>query len=111
MPKKKQAIYPRAQKEVSELGQRLKDARLRRRFSMETVCTRANISRPTLTKIEKGDASVSFGHYVQVLRVLGLLSDLSLIAQNDTLGRRLQDEALPQAKRAPRRRKKIENEP
>jgi len=39
-----------------------------------------------------------------VLRVLGLVEDLSLIAKEDVLGRRLQDESLPQRKRAPRKK-------
>jgi hypothetical protein len=69
---------------------------------MDTVCARADISRPTLYKIEKGDPSVTFGHYVQILRVLGLLDDLAHIAEADTLGRRLQDESLPPRRRAPR---------
>ena len=97
-------MYPGSQRELSALGQRLKDARLRRRFSMETVSARANISRPTLYKIEQGEPSVSLGNYVQVLRVLGLLDDLAIIAQDDVLGRRLQDESLPQRQRAPRKR-------
>jgi transcriptional regulator with XRE-family HTH domain len=97
-------LYPASAKEMEALGQRLRDARLRRRFSMETVCARANLSRPTLYKIETGDPSVAIGFYVQVLRVLGLLADLSLIAKEDALGRRLQDESLPQRKRAPRKK-------
>ena len=96
-------MYPGSQKELLALGQRLKDARLRRRFSMEVVSKRAGISRPTLYKIEQGDPSVTFGHYVQVLRVLGLLDDLALIAKEDSLGRRLQDESMPQRARAPRK--------
>ena len=104
MPKKPFYMYPGQLKEVQSLGQRLKDARLRRRFSMETVCARADLSRPTLYKIEKGDPSVAFGHYVQVLRVLGLLDDLRRIAGDDLVGRRLQDESLPQRKRAPRKK-------
>ena len=96
-------IYPSSARELEELGMRLKDARLRRRFSMETVCSRADISRPTLYKIENGDPSVSIGAYIQILRVLGLVGDLSLIAKEDALGRRLQDESLPHRKRAPRR--------
>lgn len=98
-------LYPASAKELTDFGQRLKDARLRRRFSMETVCARADISRPTLYKIEHGDPSVSIGLFVQVMRVLGLLDDLSLLAKEDTLGRRLQDELLPSRKRAPRRRR------
>jgi transcriptional regulator with XRE-family HTH domain len=97
-------LYPASAKEMEALGQRLRDARLRRRFSMETVCARANLSRPTLYKIENGDPSVAFGFYVQVLRVLGLRADLSLIAKEDSLGRRLQDESLPRRRRAPRKK-------
>ena len=97
-------LYPTSAKEMEALGQRLKDARLRRRFSMETVCARAGISRPTLYKVENGDPSVAVGAYVQVMRVLGLVEDLSLIAREDVLGRRLQDESLPHRKRAPRRK-------
>jgi transcriptional regulator with XRE-family HTH domain len=97
-------IYPSSAKELEALGQRLKDARLRRCFSMETVCARADISRPTLYKVENGDPSVSMGIYVQVLRVLGLVEDLSLIAKEDVQGRRLQDESLSWRKRAPRKK-------
>ena len=104
MEKKSSAIYPASAREIEALGLRLKDARLRRRFSMETVCARADISRPTLYKVESGDPSVAFGAYLQVLRVLGLVADLALVAKEDVLGRRLQDEALPQRKRAPRRK-------
>jgi transcriptional regulator with XRE-family HTH domain len=101
---KRVTIYPASAKEMEALGQRLKDARLRRRFSMETVCARADISRPTLYKVENGDPSVAFGIYVQVLRVLGLVEDVSFIAKEDALGRSLQDESLPQRKRAPRKK-------
>ena len=104
MNKRTVTIYPTSAKELEALGQRLKDARLRRRFSMETVCARADISRPTLYKVENGDPSVAIGSYLQVLRVLGMVEDLSLIAKEDVLGRRLQDESLPQRKRAPRKK-------
>src|SRR5512138_210270 len=102
MNKRTVNIYPSSAKELASLGQRLKDARLRRRFSMETVCARADISRPTLYKVEKGDPTVAMGIYVQVLRVLGLTDDLGLVAKEDSLGRRLQDESLRFRKRAPR---------
>lgn len=102
MTKKILHIYPSSAQEMAALGQRLKDARLRRRFSMETVCVRADISRPTLSKVESGDPSVAFGTYVQVLRVLGLVDDLAFIAKEDALGRRLQDESLLWRKRSQR---------
>lgn len=110
MAKFKNPLYPRSSRQMTALGQRLKDARLRRRFSMETVCVRANISRPTLYKIELGDPTVAIGSYVQVLRVLGLVEDLSLVAKEDALGRSLQDESLPLRKRAPKRLKPSGNQ-
>lgn len=106
MAKKKISIYPRSIKEMEAFGQRLKDARLRRRFSKQVVCQRGQISRPTLDKIEAGDPSVAFGNYMQVLRVLGMTDDLGRVAAEDKLGRKLQDESLPMRKRAPKRLKR-----
>lgn len=102
------SLYPASDRALRELGQRLKDARLRRRFSMDTVCVRADISRPTLYKIEKGEPSVAFAAYIQVLRVLGLLDDLALIAKEDAVGRRLQDESMTRPRRAPKRTLPVE---
>lgn len=76
---------------LSELGENIKLARLRRRLSTEQVSQRANISRPTLSSIEQGSESVSMGLYLQVLVVLGLENDLLLVAKDDELGRKLQD--------------------
>jgi len=104
-------LYPMSLKEAGALGERLKDARLRRRFPMDVVCVRAGISKPTLAKIESGDPSASFGAYVNVLRVLGLLADLALVAKEDVLGRRLQDELLPRRKRAPKKKPVAGGEP
>jgi transcriptional regulator with XRE-family HTH domain len=105
MPAKAPALYPTSQRLLLALGERLRLARLRRAFSAETVCTRANISRPTLTKIEKGDASVTMGSYLQVLRVLEMEQDLMAIAADDVVGRRLQDAGMARRERAPRRPK------
>lgn len=87
------------------MGNRLRDARLRRGFSERTVCARANIARGTLIKIEMGNPGVAMGHYVQVLRVLGLEDDLVPVAADDVVGRRLQDAKLPHRERAPKRKK------
>ena len=87
-------MYSKSLKQMELLGERLKLARLRRRYSMERLCLGAGISRPTLYKIERGDGTVTLGHYVKVLQVLGLLDDLSLIAKDDIVGRQLQDGSL-----------------
>jgi hypothetical protein len=65
---------------------------------MELMSKRASISRTTLTKVEKGDPSVSLGTYATVIFVLGLLTNLSLLIDGgkDEIGRMLEDEKLPQ---------------
>jgi transcriptional regulator with XRE-family HTH domain len=86
-------------------------ARLRRRYSAASVAKRAGIVRTTLYRVEKGDPGVSLATYANVLRVLGLQSDLDLLARDDVLGRKLQDLKLPTRKAAPRRPQPIENPP
>lgn len=103
MPSRSTVIYPPHKKLLAALGERIRLARLRRRFAAETVAVRANISRPTLTKIEAGDPSVTMGNYLQVLVVLGLEKDLESVALDDVVGRRLQDAGLPQRQRAPKK--------
>ncbi|MEI6047846.1 MAG: helix-turn-helix transcriptional regulator [Bacteroidota bacterium] len=95
-------LLPRAQKTISVLGENIKLARLRRKYSAQQVAERANISRPTLVSIEKGNPNVTIGAYVKVLSVLGLENDIMVVANDDKLGRRLQDAKLIVRKRAPK---------
>ncbi len=103
MAKEKIILLPKHQRILSELGENIKLARLRRRLSMEQVAERANISRPTLGSIEKGAESVSIGLYLQVLMVLGLEKDFLLLAKDDIFGRKLQDAGLITKSRAPKK--------
>ena len=103
MKKRSTILLPRSQKTISVLGENIKLARLRRKFSAEQVAERADISRPTLSSIEKGNANVSIGAYVKVLSVLGLENDIMDVAKDDLLGRRLQDANLIIKERAPKR--------
>lgn len=106
MTKKKIVILPKTLQILMVLGENIKLARLRRKLSMEQVAARADISRPTLTAIEKGSPSVSIGNYLIVLQVLGLEKDLLLVAKDDILGRKLQDAEISTRERAPKRKKK-----
>lgn len=104
MAKKKIIILPKTRRILSELGENIKLARLRRKLSTEQVAERANISRPTLLAIEKGSPTVSIGSYLLVLNVLGLEKDFQLVARDDELGRKLQDANIRTGDRAPKRR-------
>lgn len=87
--------FPSIEKHLLALGERIRLARLRREFTVETVCTRANISRATFYRVEAGDDAVAIGIYARVLRVLNLDGDLDHVAADDVLGRKLQDLQLP----------------
>lgn len=90
-------------KALRKLGQDINDARRRRRITIELMAQRAGLSRSTIGKIERGDPTTSMGGYGAVLFVLGMekrLSDL-VDSMHDLVGRRLEDENLPQRVRIP----------
>jgi len=103
MAGKKIILLPKAKKILTEVGENIRLARLRRKLSSEQIAERANISRPTLLSIEKGTAGVSFGAYLQVMVVLGLEKDFLFLAKDDELGRKLQDAKLVLKERAPKK--------
>ncbi len=103
MKKKSTLLLPGSQQIISVLGENIKLARLRRKCSTQQVAERADISRPTLLSIEKGNPRVSIGAYIKVLAVFGLEKDVLKVAEDDKLGRKLQDAELIVKKRAPKR--------
>lgn len=107
MGREKNVILPSLRRILTELGENIRLARLRRKFPASIVAERAGISRNTLRAIEHGDPSVTFSAYANVLLSLGLEKDLRLIARDDELGRKLQDAGLPIRARAPRLKHKI----
>jgi transcriptional regulator with XRE-family HTH domain len=102
MPSKPPIVFPQEQRLLTELGERLRLARKRRKLSNAGGAQRAGISRGTLYKVEAGDPGATPGSYIRVLAVLGLEGDLRQLAADDRVGRKLQDlalEPLPVAKR------------
>lgn len=85
-------------KVLSKLGQDISDARKRRRIPTTLMAKRAGISRTTLNKVEKGDASVALGIYASVLFVLGMGKRLAELAdiKFDETGLMLDEQNLPE---------------
>ena len=82
----------------------LKLARLRRKYSTELVAERARISRTTLWNIEKRNSVTSISRLLQVMSIYGSEKDFLKLAEDDTLGRKLQDAKLQVKKRAPKKK-------
>jgi transcriptional regulator with XRE-family HTH domain len=91
MPRKPPVVFPQEQRLLSQLGERLKLARLRRKLSNAVVAQRAGISRTSLYKVEAGDAGATMGTYLRVMAVLGLEADINALGADDKVGRKLQD--------------------
>jgi len=83
---------------LRKLGQDLRDARRRRGLPASVVAERAFTSRPSLQRVEQGDAGVSIGIYAAVLHALGLLDRLGELADasRDATGLALAAERLPE---------------
>ena len=89
--KRKAVVFPKNQKVLSQLGENIKLACKRRKYSQSLISERTGLSRLTIRKIERGDPTVSIGHYIAVLSVIGLVEDFAKVASDDELGRKLQD--------------------
>jgi len=105
MPSKPPTIFPQEQTLLSDMGERFRLARKRRKLSNAVVAQRAGISRSSLYKVEAGDPGATLGTYLRVLAVLGLEGDIAALAADDKLGRKLQDLAMEPSPSSPRRRR------
>jgi transcriptional regulator with XRE-family HTH domain len=91
MAKRTSPLLPATERHLSALGERIRLARLRRKLTAASVAERAGMSPMTLRGVERGEAGVTIGAYAAVLQVLGMETDLEGVAQNDVVGRQLQD--------------------
>lgn len=87
---------------ASEIGEQLAAWRKLQRLAAAQVAERAGIARSTLSKIENGDAGVSFEAVLKVARALGILD--AIVTATDPyetdLGRARADELLPRRVRS-----------
>ena len=89
--KRSAVVFPNNRKVLTLLGENIKLAYKRRGCTQSQISERTGLSRLTIRKVEQGDPTVSIGHYVAVLSVLGLVDDFAKVASDDVLGRKMQD--------------------
>ena len=89
--KTRAVILPKAKKQLSEFGLRLRLARERRSISQVLAAERIGCSRETLRRLEAGDPSVSLGTVLRALRILQLDRDVDLLAADTDLISKLGD--------------------
>ena len=94
MPRNSLNINKKLLSILSQLGENIKLARLRRNISMEEISIKTNISLPTIRKIEQGNPNVSIGLYSKILQTMELETDIAKVGYADTNGRKLQDKNL-----------------
>lgn len=71
------------QQAVTELGKRVRIARIRRRMSQDELAAASSIGRRTLYRIETGEPGIALGTLLSVLWKLGLLDSVSGVANPD----------------------------
>lgn len=64
---------------LRQLGDRIRQDRLRRNLTQEHIARQAGISLPTYRKVESGDGSVEMGIVARVLGVIGHVGKLGEI--------------------------------
>lgn len=100
--KNQTSLLPKARLPIQKMGENIRLARIRRNITAEMLSQRAAVSKVTLREIERGSPKVVIGNYVSVLFALGLHDDIGRVAQEDKLGRVLQDLGLGENVRASR---------
>ena len=86
------------------LGERLKEARLRRNWTQEQTAAKAGLSESSVKKVEAGSPRITMGAYLALLDVFGMPTafDQVMAPGEDTLGEALSRGAGRQRARQPR---------
>jgi len=91
---------------LTDLGRRLRAARIARNQTMAVFAARLGVSVPTLRDMERGAPTVQIGTWINALWALDRLEELALVlAERANLLDRAREAARPQRKRAYAKRK------
>lgn len=95
---------------LTTLGRNLRQARLRRKLSRDSLAEKIGISRYVLADIENGKPTTAVAAYVGALWALGLLDDFELVAHpdRDSEGKTLESARSPTT--APKRRRELDDD-
>ena len=104
MTRKTVALLPSTQKVLKKMGANIKKARLRRNIKAELLAEKAQISKSTLSAIEKGVSTVSIGAYASVLFSLGMDTDFEMIALDEEGKKQYWEQNFQLRKRATKRK-------
>lgn len=90
---------------LTQLGGRLKEARLRRNWSQQQTAEKAGLSESSIKKVERGSPRITVGAYLSLLDVFGMPTALDrvLAPGSDTLGEALARSATRRRAGAPRK--------
>lgn len=99
MARIRRKLFPDIQRQALELGARLRLARRRRGISIAEMAARVMVSSPTISRLERGEPSVSTAVLMRYLEVLGLASDIDRIAEHDEAGAAIADARLGRPRR------------
>jgi transcriptional regulator with XRE-family HTH domain len=92
---------------LTQLGLRIRAARLRRNFTQEHVAKICGITLPTYRKIEAGDGKVLVENVARTIAILGFADRLADLVPEEVAPLTMQEVLKPERKRAfaPRRRR------
>jgi transcriptional regulator with XRE-family HTH domain len=97
---------------LTNLGMRLKEARLRRNWSQLQTAEKAGLSESSVKKVESGSPRITVGAYLSLLDIFGLPTALDqvLAPGTDTLGDALARSATRRRAGTPRRSRPDDDE-
>lgn len=72
MKKLNRTYSPMARKAAELLGLMIRSARLERNMTAQDLAERAGVSRPLLSRVEKGDMTVSLGSVFEIAAIVGV---------------------------------------